>query len=225
MSEARARTPLLIAAGALLLGSVVLIGSHRCSPDPAGQAPRAGRSPVRPPEVAGAAVAIECRVFEVPPAPAPDPGVAAVVDPLVNGGPSGLDEASADALGASLEALVASGRVSILSSSRVAVRTSEAATLSLAQVPGPKGTPVRFELSVEYRPVAREDGTIDLSAVFNAKRLEGELATVLDDFGLPAGDRASARVMVTVPEGGAAVWTRNLGDSLLVIVARATAGD
>jgi hypothetical protein len=145
------------------------------------------------------------------------------VDTLGGAGPSSLDGESADALAASMDALVAAGKVVVLGAPRVAVRTSESASLTLADTPGPAGG-TRLQLSVEYRPVAREDGSIDLGAAFTVKRVEAGIETVLDDLGIPAGDRASGRGAMIVPEGGAAVWTRELGDSVVVVVARPRIG-
>ena len=222
MSETRSRTLLLGAAGLFLLGAVALLGSHRCSADAARDNPR-GRVPARSPEAVGAAVTIECRVFEIPPASAADPAVAMIVQSLEGAAPTSLDAAAAAALSASMDTLVAEGKATVLSTPRAKVRTSESAVLSLASIPGPTGG-ARFELNVEYRPVAREDGTTDLAAIFTAKRVDDGVEAVLDELGLPAGDRASARGSATVPERGAAVWTRRLGDSTIVVVAQPRAG-
>lgn len=209
---------MLVVVGAVLiaLGALVLL-RRAAGPSASGAAgPRRASGAA----TMGETIAIEADVYDIPFATSPDEEVSAVLGSAES---SGSRVVRAEERGAFLDqvrALRDSGRITALSAPRIAVLPNQPAGISITSRPAatPTGKPAREELSLAIDAAWAADGSVLLDAAFRFERVVGRVATVLDEVGLPVGERARAAVKTRLAPGELVVLTRLVGDSRYVVV-------
>lgn len=190
----------------------------------------AAASPSRPAAHAEPAtvIVLTTEVYDVPFASEKDEQVSAVLGSAESGGARVVPAAEVAGFREGIRALTDCGRASLASSSRAAVMPRQSATIGITSHPAaaPSGAPATERLTLALVADLAEGKAVQLDARFRAERVVGQVATLLDQAGLPAGDRATAPASPRLAPGDQLVMSRLMGDSRYIVVIRAepTAG-
>jgi hypothetical protein len=131
-----------------------------------------------------------------------------------------LDAEASAALVSSLRAL-GPGIATIQTSPRVVVSSGETASITVgSSATDARGREVaRDSREITYRPELTDDGLVRLDAEVWMRSADGRVPVMLQDLGLPIGERrVRERIPAMTPDGAAAIWIPNGGEGWLVLI-------
>lgn len=168
-------------------------------------------------------IAVTTEVYDVPFASEKDEQVSAVLGSAESGAARVIPAPESAAFREGLRSLTDCGRASLASSSRAAIMPRQPATIGIASRPAaaPSGTPATDRLTLALVADLEQDMVVRLDAKFRAERVTGQVATLLDQAGIPAGERAGASASPRLEPGDLLVMSRLMDDSRYIVVIKA----